>query len=505
MQQSLATAYSLDGRTFEYETGLATPLAVGQHVRIETGTMGTRNYLGLVQWQQTSTSGSRTRPIMTLGQTEGTQSVPIKVIRGGGVLLRKIEGNRLLVTTASDTFAEAQTFSATSERVAQYLESVVADRPALSIGTAWRETPCVPVRVPTDRFMRRTFLCGQSGSGKTFALGVILEGLLLNTSLSMVILDINSDFIRLDAIRSKADVDATRSAAMSPQAYDALAAKHATVCPDIHIFRPGGYAADPVRKLGIRFSDLDVDAQAILLRLDPIADESEYQTFLSVRRDLSTIGPYTLGVFQERYDDDRARTRDGLSYRFDNLRLSDWDIWNNDYMPNLIEWLSANCRCLVVDLGPLDPEPRYTVALAVLTHLWQHRYDRKPVLLTIDEAQHLSSPDPLPGLQAETTQYINLIAAEGRKYGIYLLLATQRPRKIHPNALSECDNAILMRLNSRADLAFIADNFSQAPQGLLDRCPFLGQGEALFVGSGPDQISLAKFEGRLTEEGRPSR
>jgi len=44
---------------------------------------------------------------------------------------------------------------------------------------------------------RHTLLRGQSGSGKTYSLGVILERLLIETDLRLVILDPNSDFVRL--------------------------------------------------------------------------------------------------------------------------------------------------------------------------------------------------------------------------------------------------------------------------------------------------------------------
>ena len=46
-------------------------------------------------------------------------------------------------------------------------------------------------------FDRHSFLCGQSGSGKTYSMGVILERLLLETSLRIVVLDPNSDYVKL--------------------------------------------------------------------------------------------------------------------------------------------------------------------------------------------------------------------------------------------------------------------------------------------------------------------
>ena len=55
----------------------------------------------------------------------------------------------------------------------------------------------VPCFADAGGFNRHTFLCGQSGSGKTYSLGVVLEQLLTETDLRLVILDPNSDFVRL--------------------------------------------------------------------------------------------------------------------------------------------------------------------------------------------------------------------------------------------------------------------------------------------------------------------
>src|SRR4029077_14504724 len=66
-----------------------------------------------------------------------------------------------------------------------------------------------------------SFLCGQSGSGKTYALGVLLEQLLLETSLRIVVLDPNSDFTRIGELRAGVEpalaarqADAARTAAI---------------------------------------------------------------------------------------------------------------------------------------------------------------------------------------------------------------------------------------------------------------------------------------------------
>jgi len=492
-------AHSIDGRMFEFDGAAFKPLVIGQHVEI---TAHGKEYLGLTLSQRMSTKEPHTVWSMAFGTlTADTSNVAIRTLYGTGVLLRKLEGDDPLPTTDQDTFTDAGISPAAADSVAQYLQSTIKDQSALEIGAAWKLGGSVRVPLPVDRFKRRTFLCGQSGSGKTFALGVILEGLLLSSDLRIVILDPNSDFIRLHTARSQTDVNETRSAPLTDEEYEALSTSLEAIRHQIRVFRPRDHATHGAQPLGIRLSDLDLDTQASLLRLDPIDESSEYGTFLNLIQLLSGSGPYTLRTFMAGAQGFQGTRLLALLSRLQNLRLTEWGIWHDGDQPSLVDRLSGDYRCLVVDLGPLESDQRHTVALAVLTHLWKNRYSRQPVLLAIDEAQHLCKPNPSSWLEAETTDLINLIAAEGRKFGIYLLLATQRPRKVHPNALSECDNAILMRLNSRADLSFIADNFSQVPQGLLDLCPFLDQGEALLVGNTLDQITLAKFEGRVTEEG----
>ena len=63
--------------------------------------------------------------------------------------------------------------------------------------------PGVPAALDAGGFNRHTFMCGQSGSGKTYSLGLVLEQLLVSTSLRMVILDPNSDYVRLAEVRDE--------------------------------------------------------------------------------------------------------------------------------------------------------------------------------------------------------------------------------------------------------------------------------------------------------------
>ena len=84
------------------------------------------------------------------------------------------------------------------------------------------------------------------------------------------------------------------------------------------------------------------------------------------------------------------------------------------------------------------------------------------MLIVVDEAHNVCPARPEDPLTAIATEHAVRIAGEGRKFGLYLLVSTQRPQKVHENVLSQCDNLLLMRMNSLADLGY-------ARRGLLVR------------------------------------
>ena len=137
----------------------------------------------------------------------------------------------------------------------------------------------------------------------------------------------------------------------------------------------------------------------------------------------------------------------------------------------------------------------------MLDALWRRRGQREPVLIVIDEAHNVCPAEPEDQLTALATEQAVRIAAEGRKFGLYLLVSTQRPQKVHANIVTQCDNLVLMRLNSAADMAYTETVFSAVPPGLLRRASSFGLGEALVAGKIASHAALLRFGARIAEEG----
>jgi DNA helicase HerA-like ATPase len=134
------------------------------------------------------------------------------------------------------------------------------------------------------------------------------------------------------------------------------------------------------------------------------------------------------------------------------LRVLDWSLWARGGTA-AEDVVAGRPDAVVLELsGFAYPDEARVAALCVLDHLWAHRHERNPVLIVIDEAHNFCVPDPVTPLIAALTERISQIAAEGRKYGLWLLLSTQRPSKIHSNVISQCDNLALTKMSSPRDL-----------------------------------------------------
>ncbi len=433
-------AFSLDGRTFRFRVGRGAPVVAGDLVTLR-----------------------RLDGSVALGQ------VRAKSLDGDGATG---EG-ALLDPGATGPFDDAAMTLAAPKDWAQ-----LAPKRPLEVGTLPATAGEVPALLRADAFNRHTFLCGQSGSGKTYSLGVLLERILAYTSLPMVIVDPNADFVRLRDLRDGASGD--------------LADRLREVGAGVRVLRPGG--DDPLR---VRFFGLPPMTKGAVFGLDPVADRDEFNALLHV----ANLPAASVEDVPEALRASGDVHLSSIAARVENLSVHRWDVWARGG-PGVLDDLPGESRATILDLaGFARPLERSLVATAVLDHLWERREERSPILVVIDEAHNICSANPTDPLQALATERLIQIAGEGRKYGIWLLLSTQRPSKIHPQVLTQCDNLMLMRMNSPGDVAELAEIFGFVPRAMLDQAPFFRQGEALLAGGFAPVPMIARIGARLTHEG----
>ncbi|WP_141504337.1 anti-phage-associated helicase HerA [Paenibacillus luteus] len=104
-----------------------------------------------------------------------------------------------------------------------------------------------------------------------------------------------------------------------------------------------------------------------------------------------------------------------------------------------------------------------------------------PILLVYEEA-HKYVPNSELAKYRSSKKSIERIAKEGRKYGITLLLASQRPSEISETIFSQCNNFIAMRLTNPNDQNYVKKLLPDTLGTLIDKMPSLKAGEALLLG-----------------------
>ena len=127
---------------------------------------------------------------------------------------------------------------------------------------------------------------------------------------------------------------------------------------------------------------------------------------------------------------------------------------------------------------------------------WTDGSRRHPIALFCDEA-HLYIPERT---SVDTASEISVsiferIAKEGRKYGVGLVVISQRPSEVNRTVLSQCNNVVAMRLTNGEDQSVIRRLLPDSLGGFGDLLPVLDIGEALVVGDAsllPTRVRVAE-------------
>ncbi len=373
-----------------------------------------------------------------------------------------------------------------------------------------------------------TAVLAQSGSGKSFLVGRLIEELLIKTKARIVVLDPNSDFVRLPEI----DEGAWKEPALKPWFFpgdtlDAFKSEWGRVRPIVLSNRN----LPNTRPLRISWGDLSDAERANVMNLDPAAEpelywslvlvgdvararwtedvESDYdfEHFRTVANDFCDflLGAEGLDDISQKPLAVSLRTAGaGLGLRFRTLvyALESFEIWRavGDQERDIADVLTSEPSApsaTVIDLLSLDTEAeRLALTARALEALWKVARDaysatlrdveepdhRVPTILVIDEAHNIVPVQRTSPAAERLAADIVRIAAEGRKFGFFLLVVTQRPRKLEPSILSECDGLFLMKMTNESDLKGAAEIFGFLDPLLVEEAKKLKVGEVFLQG-----------------------
>ena len=157
-------------------------------------------------------------------------------------------------------------------------------------------------------------------------------------------------------------------------------------------------------------------------------------------------------------------------------------------MKRLMDYSESKAKIKVIDFSevPADILPVIVGLVARIIYqvqFWTDRQRRKPMALVCDEAHmYLPRKDGKNPIEQRAIENFEKIAKEGRKYGVALLVVSQRPSDVSTTILSQCNNIVSLRLTNGDDQATVKRLMPESLAGLMDTLPILDIGEALVVG-----------------------
>jgi DNA helicase HerA-like ATPase len=242
---------------------------------------------------------------------------------------------------------------------------------------------------------------------------------------------------------------------------------------------------------------------------------------LGLAPDMITVDspvPYKLSVFKASVEADKPSqhskqdSHNSILEKLDVLirdarvrfLMAEWAGGKLDPFPAIIEQLvGAGPQPRIVDLSGV-PNEVAGVSSAVIARtlfnlkVWQSADERgkDPVLLVCEEA-HRYVPNRGEAQYEAAQEAVRRIAKEGRKYGLGLLLVSQRPSEVEATVLSQCNSWIVLRITNDSDREHVRSILPDSMAGLTKMLSGLRRQEAIFVGQAamlPSRFVVRKLE-----------
>jgi len=161
-------------------------------------------------------------------------------------------------------------------------------------------------------------------------------------------------------------------------------------------------------------------------------------------------------------------------------------------------WFGHGRPVTILDLSEVPTDIRQSVSGAILKIIYDALYwgqmtsvggKQQPLLIVLDEAHSYLRA----GEDSISSRTVQSIAKEGRKYGVGLMLVTQRPSELDETVLSQCGTIVALRMTNTKDKAQVTAAVQDELKGMSDLLSSLRTGEALISGEAVRIPSRMRF------------
>lgn len=164
----------------------------------------------------------------------------------------------------------------------------------------------------------------------------------------------------------------------------------------------------------------------------------------------------------------------------------------------LFSWIGTDNPITILDISDVPSEIMMSVAGTLLNVVYEALFwgqespvggRKQPLLIALEEAHNYLRS----GEHSIASRTVQRIAKEGRKYGVGLLFVTQRPSELDKTVLSQCGTIIALRMNNSKDKSYVSAAIQDELQAIVDLLSSLRVGECIISGEGVSIPSRVQF------------
>lgn len=507
---------------------LLTRIGIGNLIAIRGSTE--REYLIAITERVTRSMRDELPEELPEGDEESMlASVPTDLVRGALIgTFRTVDGEKKnTFKRGADSFPQIdrECYVVDAGNLQRFMGILGADFPEnerLKLGTFVADRTAEAIVSGDKFFQRHAAILGSTGSGKSYAVALILERAAKLKYPNILVFDMHGEYAPLaDAAKNGF---ATRLRIAGPgdlesPGDDALFLPYWLLNRDemlsMILDRSDQNAPNQASRFtshvkALKQKTLEAEKKVDVAKTFTVDSPIPYpisDLMSLLDTDNTTKGVGKTGPVKGEWEDKLTRFISRLEAKLDDRRYG--FMFTPPAKANTYGWLADQTARLlgsnggkgikIIDFSevPSDVLPVVTGTLARLLYdvqFWMDPLKRTPVTLLCDEA-HLYLPvrDDADAVQRQALGAFERIAKEGRKYGFSLLVVSQRPSDVSKTILSQCNNFLSLRLTNDTDQAVIKRLMPDSLAGLTSILPLLDTGEALMLGDAvllPSRIKL---------------
>ncbi|KGK97787.1 ATPase [Methanococcoides methylutens] len=347
----------------------------------------------------------------------------------------------------------------------------------------------IPVHLSVNSLVQKhCSILAKTGSGKSYTAAVLLEEL-LDRKVPLLILDPHSEYASMKKpASSSADF---KKFGVSPKGYGS----------NVTIYTPANKAINPNADELFRLNGNNLTAKDLASIFPENFNSTHigilYESIQKLRAEMET---YTLDDIIFEVSNNESKARWNVMSLLEDIR--DSDLLSSS--PTSLEELMQKGKAAVIDFKGVAPDLQSMIVAQLCSALFEARKMNAipPGMLVVEEAHNFA---PERGFsKTASSEVLRTIASEGRKFGLGMLVISQRPARIDKNVLSQCGTQVIMKVTNPNDLKSISKGLEGVNSFVEDELMRLPPGVAMLVSNDIERPVLIDVRVRKSKHGGES-